>query len=289
MQRPIIVAALMLSMNVSWASDAVSLTHANELYAAGAFDEAFPLYRQLAEEGNPEAQRQLAYMYSWGFGIDKDEARAACWFRRAAQFGDAKARDKLLEMLDTSQGSSRDQRQIYALLQMQVAGNGSQILVGKARKRMEKMVASGFESSSAELEPKDVRQRCLALEIANAQTTVRRSRDGHFYLDGTVNRVSVRFLIDTGATSIVISERVAAAAGLTGGRPVRVSTANGVVQSREVDGVTLSAGRIQMTGLSVVVGRPGNDPWMGLLGQEFLDRFDMSISGDELTLKPRAR
>lgn len=44
-------------------------------------------YRKAADQGDPNAQNQLGYLYSWGIGVERDPAEAAKWFMRAAGSG----------------------------------------------------------------------------------------------------------------------------------------------------------------------------------------------------------
>ena len=45
---------------------------------------------------------------------------------------------------------------------------------------------------------------------------LQRHRDGHFYVDGSINGQPVRFMVDTGATSISVTDALAQRAGLEG-------------------------------------------------------------------------
>src|SRR5690348_16065224 len=55
--------------------------------------------------------------------------------------------------------------------------------------------------------------------------------DGHFVSDGTINGTSVRFLVDTGATSVAMNSHDAARLGLAfrGGPREQAMTANGTI------------------------------------------------------------
>ena len=55
------------------------------LHAQPAHDEL----RARAEEGEPEAQVQLGFVYMSGRGVPQDDTEAARWFRLAAEQGDA--------------------------------------------------------------------------------------------------------------------------------------------------------------------------------------------------------
>lgn len=45
----------------------------------------------MAHNGIPEAMHGLAFMYSKGFGINKDNDQALYWYKKAAEFGDLRA------------------------------------------------------------------------------------------------------------------------------------------------------------------------------------------------------
>lgn len=120
---------------------------------------------------------------------------------------------------------------------------------------------------------------------ANGDLTIPRSRDGHFYASGTVNGLPVRFLVDTGATTVVVSEALAQAAGLRGGQATVFRTANGDLPGRVVGNVQVGVGPVQVNGLRVGVGLVGGNSDKALLGQNFLSRFDITLSGDEMVLR----
>lgn len=64
-------------------------------YQTGNYVEAVRLFRALAEQGDPEAQYYLGYMYEKGQGVPKDHERMRTWYQRAADAGNAKAQYKV--------------------------------------------------------------------------------------------------------------------------------------------------------------------------------------------------
>ena len=120
---------------------------------------------------------------------------------------------------------------------------------------------------------------------ASGELLIPRSRDGHFYVAGTVAGRPVTFLVDTGASMVVVSEKFADAASLARGQTALFKTANGDLQGRIVPGVTVSVGPVSISGARVGVGLVGGDPDMALLGQSFLSRFEVVLSGDRMTLR----
>ena len=111
---------------------------------------------------------------------------------------------------------------------------------------------------------------------------LQRTRDGHFYIDGQINGQSVRYLIDTGASTVSVSERLARRAGLGCDRLATFSTANGHVQGCTTRVDQLYFGPFVMGNVSVVV-----LPNLGseaLLGMNVLKRVRMEQAGDKLRL-----
>jgi len=124
-----------------------------------------------------------------------------------------------------------------------------------------------------------------AVVTAQGELRIHRHRDGHFYVEGAVNGKPLTFLIDTGASGVVVSEEFARSAGLRNGEPATFNTANGQLQGRLVRGVPVSAGPFSVSAATVGVGLVGNRSDHGLLGQSFLSRFEISISKKELVLR----
>lgn len=120
---------------------------------------------------------------------------------------------------------------------------------------------------------------------ASGELQITRARDGHFYVAGMVAGRPVTFLVDTGASMVVVSEKFADAAGLARGQTATFKTANGDLQGRIVPGVTVSVGPVSIAGARVGVGLVGGDPDRALLGQSFLSRFEVLLSGDRMVLR----
>lgn len=120
---------------------------------------------------------------------------------------------------------------------------------------------------------------------AQGDLKIPRHRNGHFYVEGSVNGKSLTLLIDTGASSVTVSEEFARSAGLQGGEPTTFNTANGQLRGRLVRGVSVAAGPFSVSSATVAVGLVGGRTDHGLLGQSFLSRFQISISKEELVLR----
>lgn len=111
---------------------------------------------------------------------------------------------------------------------------------------------------------------------------------GHFITTGVVNGVSVRFMVDTGATSVVLSSADARRVGvnyLAGARSF-TQTANGVVPVYSVKLDTVQVGDITLHNVEAVVIEGDRLP-IALLGMSFLNRTEMRRDGVTMTLTRR--
>lgn len=125
-----------------------------------------------------------------------------------------------------------------------------------------------------------------ALTIAaTGEISIPRARDGHFYAQGQVAGKPVTFLVDTGASLVVVSEEFARSAGLAAGVPTTFRTANGELRGRIVADVTVTVGTASVSGTRVGVGLVGQEPAVALLGQSFLSKFEVVLSGDRMILR----
>lgn len=127
-----------------------------------------------------------------------------------------------------------------------------------------------------------------AVVATDGTISARRGDDGHFHLTLKVGGTKVRFLVDTGASDVVLAQDDARRLGIDpeGLRYFgRAATANGTVRTARVTlrDVRLGPVRVDRLGASVSEGEmPGS-----LLGMAFLDRFArIEIAGDRLILHP---
>lgn len=118
------------------------------------------------------------------------------------------------------------------------------------------------------------------------QIVVPQNRDGHYYLSAQVNGVTTRFVVDTGATDMVLTQDDARRAGLDMDALAylgRANTANGQVRTAfvKLDEVTL--GTATDRNVSAVVNE--GEMSQSLLGMGYLQRWGrIEITGGELIL-----
>ncbi|MGB4360623.1 MAG: TIGR02281 family clan AA aspartic protease [Rhodoferax sp.] len=123
--------------------------------------------------------------------------------------------------------------------------------------------------------------------LANGDLVIKRHFDGHFYTTGTINGQEAKFLVDTGASLVSVSEAFAQKASIRGGVPTTFRTANGDRLGRVVDGVGVSIGPVSLINVRVGMGISASDEIDALLGQSFLSKFDIAISKNQMVLRSR--
>ena len=112
---------------------------------------------------------------------------------------------------------------------------------------------------------------------------------GMFLTVGSVNGQSVRFLVDTGATSVAMNKSQAKKLGVRyriEGQPATASTASGFVRSYRVRLKSVTLGKIKRNNVEAMV-IDGNHPGPILLGMSFLRGLKIEKNGDVLLLKQR--
>jgi aspartyl protease family protein len=110
---------------------------------------------------------------------------------------------------------------------------------------------------------------------------------GHFHADGAINGGSMRFILDTGATSIALPAADAVRLGIDYRKGLRgiIHTANGPAPVWRVKFDTVRVGGIELQNVDGLVLEQGLD--VALLGMSFLNRVEMFRSGETMTLKRR--
>ena len=122
--------------------------------------------------------------------------------------------------------------------------------------------------------------------VGDDQVQLSRALDGHYYVTAEVNGAPVEFVIDTGATMIVLTREDAARAGLETDSLAfvgRASTANGVITTAPVRLDSLQIGPLEDRGIAASVN--GGDLDQSLLGMSYLERFSsVEITGGKMIL-----
>lgn len=124
------------------------------------------------------------------------------------------------------------------------------------------------------------------MQSSDGRVELPRAPDGHYYMTLLINDVSIRFLVDTGATDIVLTEKDAARVGLNLANLAylgRAMTANGEVRTAHVVLDEIVAAGHKDRNVSAWVN--GGDLEQSLLGMAYLNRWNrIEITGRSLVL-----
>ena len=113
--------------------------------------------------------------------------------------------------------------------------------------------------------------------------TLARGLDGHYRAEALINGHEVNVLVDTGATGVAVSERVANRLGLPRRGAVRTATANGdsVAYMTRLESVKLGGVEAHDVAALIAPGLAGDV----LLGMSFLSRMDVRLYQGTMTIK----
>lgn len=120
------------------------------------------------------------------------------------------------------------------------------------------------------------------------EMTFQRGLDGHFRVEAVVDGTMLRFLVDTGASDVVLSKADAERLGFDPAQldyTQQYSTANGIVFGAPVRLNEIEIGRIRVEDVRASVN--GGEMDGSLLGMSFLSRLSgFAVEGDRLILRP---
>ena len=126
----------------------------------------------------------------------------------------------------------------------------------------------------------------VAQQVNDGTIALRRAEDGHFYAQLRINGTDIRFMVDTGATNLVLSQQDARRIGLD------MENLNYVLPSNTANGRVYGAGIVlDQVELGSFVDRDvramvnGGRMSDSLLGMTYLDRYQrFSVEGDRMLL-----
>ncbi|MCP4993373.1 MAG: TIGR02281 family clan AA aspartic protease [Gammaproteobacteria bacterium] len=116
------------------------------------------------------------------------------------------------------------------------------------------------------------------------EVLLKRNRMGHYVASGRINGTPVTFLLDTGATDVALSEKLAKRLLLERGVAVTSRTANGTVISWRTRLNEVALGDIRLYDVRATVLPSMLDDEV-LLGMSFLKKLEMIQRGDQLVLR----
>ncbi len=116
-----------------------------------------------------------------------------------------------------------------------------------------------------------------------AQIELKRDLSGHYRAEAYINGVKAPVLVDTGATDVSISRKLADRLGITSNAATRTQTANGetVVYMTRLASVKL--GGVEARDVAAIIANDlGEDM---LLGMSFLNRMDVRLYKGTMTIR----
>jgi aspartyl protease family protein len=116
-----------------------------------------------------------------------------------------------------------------------------------------------------------------------AMVVLQRERSGHYLAEGLINGRPVMFLVDTGATDVAVSEKLARKMGLDFGPRIRVMTAAGPAGAWVTRLERVQLGSLELTNVRATITPGLND--QALLGMSFLKHFNLRQEGDQLLIE----
>lgn len=175
--------------------------------------------------------------------------------------------------------------------------NGQQVMLknGKTHSSGVKLVKATSREAIVEMEGK---QHRLSLHMAIGgtyqkadvtQVVIKKNNYNQYKVNGSVNGLPVRFLVDTGATAVAMNEMEAKRLGILyklEGTESRVSTASGVANSWYVKLDSVKVGEIAVSNVGAVV-IEGTHPTEVLLGMTYLEYVKLQEHNSILMLEKK--
>jgi len=176
-----------------------------------------------------------------------------------------------------------------------IDGNRHVLAVGETSPEGVKVIAADSKSTTLEVDGKRKRYllgNTVSTSFAKRETVkeqIYANANGMFMTHGSINGHSVRFIVDTGATSIAINANDARRLGIQyrlDGIPTTTSTASGVAQAWQVKLKSVKVGKLRQRNVDAVV-IDGNHPTEVLLGMTFLNRLKVQKENGAMVLEQK--
>lgn len=178
-----------------------------------------------------------------------------------------------------------------------VVNRGAPRTVSVGQRTAEGVLLVSVDSDSALVEVEGKRERLAlgqhfeseASTGARQKVTLSADERGHYVVDGRVNGTHIRFLLDTGATSVSLSAAEARRLGIDyrrGERALSVMADGRQIPSYRIKLDSVAVGDITLFGVEGIV-HEGMGAGVALLGMSFLNRTEIRRDGTLLTLIKR--
>ena len=158
-----------------------------------------------------------------------------------------------------------------------------------------RLLAADSESALLEIDGREVEARLDGRVTARKRTAevqevqVWRNSAGMYTTVGSINGLTVTFLVDTGASQVALNAEEARRLGIdfrVSGTPTAVDTASGVARAWAVTLDSVKVGSLEMRNVGAVV-LEGSTPQHTLLGMTYLGRLEIDNDGRLMTLRKK--
>jgi aspartyl protease family protein len=120
--------------------------------------------------------------------------------------------------------------------------------------------------------------------LGDGETVVlQRDPSGHYRAEAFINGTKANVLVDTGATGVAISQKLADTLGIKSNAAIRTNTANGETVSYMVRLTSVKLGGIEAREVAATI-TPGLEG-EALLGMSFLSRMDIRLYKGTMTIR----
>jgi aspartyl protease family protein len=116
-----------------------------------------------------------------------------------------------------------------------------------------------------------------------AEVVLVRDLTGHYRADAFINGIETPVMVDTGATDVAISQRMADKLGIKSTDAIRTQTANGDAVAYMTRLASVKLGGIEAHNVAAII-TPNLEGDM-LLGMSFLNRMDVRLHKGTMTLR----
>jgi len=123
--------------------------------------------------------------------------------------------------------------------------------------------------------------------VTENDITLRKTYDNHFYLDAKINNIPIKFLIDTGASNILLSYNDAQKIGVDLNKlnfNIPHNTANGTIFTAEVTIQEIHIGNTIFKDMNAFIIPEDPSNQISILGMTFLDTFDYYIVDNDIMI-----
>jgi aspartyl protease family protein len=121
------------------------------------------------------------------------------------------------------------------------------------------------------------------LDSGGTEVTLARDLSGHYRAEAFINGVKANVMVDTGATDVAISQRLADKLGIQSTDAIRTHTANGDTVAYMTRLASVKLGAIEARNVAAII-TPNLDGDM-LLGMSFLGRMDVRLYKGTMTIR----